>query len=254
MTVPTTAALITTRNEHETIGDLVLALRDHHYQPYVIDDCSTDGTGRIAEEMGARVLYTTAGHPIGIGPSLRMGWECLTRMGHPYVVQLDAGCSHQPADAPWLLAPLEAGRADMVIGSRFRVGASYQGRPWRAVLSRVAAFACNRAQHGAHYSDWTSGFRAFTLDAVRTLLGHRYHARMHGWQIEVLAHAGADGLRVAEVPIRYTAGRSSMSAGVANEAFTVWLQVLHQYGAVRRDHAAAGFEREMVRLGRRRAS
>jgi dolichol-phosphate mannosyltransferase len=251
MTVPTVAVLITTRNERATIGDLVLALRAKGYQPYVVDDCSTDGTDRIAEEMGARVLSTTAGHPVGIGPSLIQGWQMLAEFSHPYIVHMDAGGSHTPDDVPWLLAPLEAGQADMVIGSRFRPGSSYQGRRWRQIASQVAAFACNRAQTGAHYSDWSSGFRAFTVDAVRTLLAHRYHGLMHEWQLEVLAHAGADGLKIVEVPIRYRAGRSSMNSRIASDVVGIWLQILNQYGPVRTDHAAAGFAREQARIRRR---
>lgn len=246
MTLRETAILITTHNECETIGGLVLACQQYG-RVYVVDDCSTDGTPRMAEEMGARVLSTTAGHPIGIGPSLLQGWRCCVEMAQERVVQLDAGKSHEPADIPWLVAPIEAGRADMVIGSRFRAGSSYVGNPRRAIASRLAAFGCNRAQVGAHWSDWTSGFRAFTVDALQTLLAHRYYARMHAWQIEVLAHAGADGLSITEVPIRYTAGRSSLDLAKVNEAFSVWLQVLHQYGPVRTDHAAAGFERERAK-------
>jgi len=129
-------------------------------------------------------------------------------------------------------------QGDVVIGSRFVKGSRYTGRPRRALMSRVASMACNFAQPGAHWSDWTSGFRAFTAPALQALLGKRYFAKMHGWQIEVLAHAGHLGLEIAEAPISYRAGRSAFNRHIANEAFLVWLDIFFRIAPFRKANRA----------------
>ena len=143
-----------------------------------------------------------------------------------YILQIDAGGSHDPAEARRMVRALDAG-ADVVIGSRFMPGAAYIGGTWRRrVMSQAAALACNVTQ-GAHVRDWTSGYRLFTADAAFALLQYKYWQRMHGWQIAVLARANALGLNVVEVPITYRAGRSSFNGKVALEAANTWLDIMH---------------------------
>jgi len=138
--------------------------------------------------------------------------------GADSIIQLDAGGSHDPAQALSLLRRLIG--VDMVIGSRFMPGAHYTGNPKRKAMSQLASLMCN-IKTGRCITDWTSGYRAFRREAIEVLL-HDYQAKMHGWQIEVLGNALRVGLRVAEVPITYTAGQSSFNKGVAWEAFQAW--------------------------------
>lgn len=223
-------AVVTTLNEIDSIGPLVLALREQGLVVVVVDDGSSDGTPEAAREAGAVVLEQVG--RMGIGPCLVRGWQYALGHGADRLVQLDAGGSHDPGQALRLLSRVDLG-ADVVIGTRFCPGAEYVGGPWwRPVASAAAAMACRWVQSGAWYSDWTSGYRAFSRTALEDLVGRRYFAKMHGWQIEVLALAGELGLRVAEVPISYQAGRSSFNARVANEAINVWLQILHHRGPV----------------------
>ncbi len=216
------AALITAKDEAETIGHLVGALCSQGFDVCVCDDGSRDDTGVAALQAGARaVLWHDTPH--GIGPSLVALWKLALTLPHlEAAVQLDAGGSHDPAQAVDLAAPVLSGKADVVIGSRFCPGGVYRGRPRRAQLSRLMARICDFIQTGAHHSDWTSGYRAFSPRALRVLSSRGYVARMHAWQMEVLAQAGAAGLRIAEVPIRYTAGTSSLRwAGVWEAVVTL---------------------------------
>lgn len=213
-------AVVTTLNEQDSIAPLVAALRCHVDRVVVIDDASDDNTAHNAHHAGAVVVA----HALrtGIGPSLMEGWRMALDSGADAVVQIDAGGSHDPDAVPWLLAAL--GQADVVIGSRFCEGAVYIGNPKRRVLSKLAAHMCNNKQVQPRFSDWTSGYRAFTRDAIGVLLpwGNEYKATMHGWQIEVLREAVRRHLTVAEVPITYRAGRSSFNRHVAREAFNAW--------------------------------
>lgn len=222
-------AVITTLNEEETIGGLVGSLKAHGLQVVVVDDCSTDDTALLALQAGAVVIETA--QRMGIGPALMMGWREALRREATRVVQLDAGGSHDPAQAKHLIGVLQLTGADVVVGSRFMAGATYNattGR-MRPRMSRAAAVACNLAT-GAKFHDWTSGYRAFTADALRVLLNTYYTARMHGWQIEVLARANAAGMRIVECPIAYTAGRSSFNWRVAHEASNSLLHVFFHVG------------------------
>lgn len=215
-------AVITTLNEEESIGRLVQRLRGDGLRVCVVDDASDDDTPYCARHAGAHVIAHVL--RTGIGPSLVEGWRWALGEGATAVVQLDAGGSHLTQDATRLLGRLAD--ADMVIGSRFCHGASYEGNVRRQVMSRAAALACNvRYGHArTGVSDWTSGYRAFSGPALRKLARCNYRATMHGWQIEVLLAARWLGMTVVEAPITYRAGRSSFNRRVAKEAFGVWRQ------------------------------
>lgn len=222
----TRCAVITTLNEAAYIGELVSDLRRNDWRVIVIDDGSTDGTQEQAARAGADVMVLQR---VGIGPALLYGWRyALSEYAPAYILQIDAGGSHDPAEARRLVHALNDG-ADMVIGSRFVKGAAYiGGLTRRRVMSQAAALACNIVQE-AWVRDWTSGYRLFTADAAAALLQFKYWQRMHGWQIAVLARAHQLGLRVVEVPITYRAGRSSFNFKVADEAFGTWLDIMHHY-------------------------
>lgn len=221
-------AVITTLNEASSIGALVAGLHEHDLHVIVVDDASSDETAHAARLAGAAVYVNR--ERIGIGPSLMKGWRLALDMWADYVIQIDAGGSHLVSDVPAMRNALAS--ADMVIGSRFLRDAKYvAGGNWRRpLLSRLAAFMCNRAQHGANHTDWTSGYRAFRASLLQMLLGYPYQAKMHGWQIEVLARANEVGAEITEVPITYIAGRSSFNRRVANEAIRSWLHVMNHVG------------------------
>ncbi len=219
------AAVITAKDEAATIGAIVRRLREDGFEVLVCDDGSRDDTAALALSAGARVV-TRHEVPAGIGPSLLELWRLALTLPHlDAVVQLDAGGSHDPAQATAVVKPVLAGKADVVIGSRFCEGAEYRGRPRRAKLSQWMAKAANFCQVGAQHTDWTSGYRAFSVKALRLLAARGYEARMHAWQMEVLAAvAGTKGLRIAEVPIHYQAGDSSLRwQGVLEAMLTLGL-------------------------------
>lgn len=213
-----TAAVVTTRNERETVGRLVSQLFDLGLDDVVVADAgSTDNTPTLAQWRGAFVL--DAGDRAPFSHALPLAWRAALMRGADRLVQIDAGASHDPAQVPELLGRLDEG-CELVVGSRFLPGSTYQGRPWRRRASILMAIACN-ASAGAYVTDWTSGYRAFSRPAARYLADVRYRALMHAWQAEVLGAALRVGLRVGEVPIRYVAGASSFRLRMACEAWTV---------------------------------
>jgi dolichol-phosphate mannosyltransferase len=204
-----TAALVTTFNEADTIGPLVRALKKLVDRVMVVDDPATkDNTEAIAAASGAETILDCQAY--GIGPCLMAGFRQL--VGNRVVV-IDAGGSHDPWAIPFMLKY----RADVVIGSRFIPGARYAGSPHRKRASKAYAKACNHLTR-KEIADWTSGYRVYSPRAVSTILLAKPSARMHAWQVQSLVACVNGNCTVAEYPITYRGGRSSMNASVAWEA------------------------------------
>jgi glycosyltransferase involved in cell wall biosynthesis len=162
----------------------------------VIDDGSTDDTAARARAAAARVVS----HPfnLGYGAALQTGYKEALRAGRPYVVQMDADGQHDPADVPRLLAPLRAGVADVVIGSRFVEASGYRMGAARAAgrtfLQRLLA-ACG----GPRVTDPTSGFQALTRAAFAFCCADFYPSDFPDVDVLLLLHRR--GLRIIEVPV-----------------------------------------------------
>lgn len=212
-------AVIAALNEAETIGGLVKDLRGQGLEVCVIDDGSTDGTGEVAQSVGAHVIRNDT--PQGIRDSLMTGWRFAIFRDWDYTVQIDAGGSHNPGE---VILTLDA---DISIGSRFMPASRYIGRGWRAVASRVLAHALNFATH-KKITDWTSGYRVFSLKALCELVGNPYLTKMHTWQIEVISAAIDRGMTISEYPITYIAGKSSMKVKTILDTITVYLWIFNR--------------------------
>src|SRR5262249_19244204 len=123
------SVVIPTFNEAASIGRVLADIpRADVAEVLVVDGGSTDGTPEIATRGGARVIRE---------PRRGYGRACLTGLAHAaapdVVVFLDGDYSDRPAEMPHLLAPLQAGRADLVIGSRLAGQRTPGAMPWHAV-------------------------------------------------------------------------------------------------------------------------
>ena len=174
----------------------------------VVDDGSTDGSADLALAAGAKVVTHDANR--GLGAAVRTGLEEARRRGAAAMAFLDADGEYDPAELPALLAPVLAGTADYVVGSRFR-GTIESMLPARRLGNRVFTVLTSVVA-GTRLSDAQSGFRALGRDALA-------HARIvHDYnyaQVLTLDLLGR-GFRYAEVPIRYRRrahGRSFVKLG-----------------------------------------
>ena len=119
------AVLVPAKDEEATIGELLDRLsrvRVRGCEPYavVVDDGSTDGTARVARELGALVVRHEQNR--GLGAAVRTGLRTAVGSGADLVAYLDADLEYRPEDVPRLVEPVLAGRADYVLGSRFLGG------------------------------------------------------------------------------------------------------------------------------------
>ena len=160
----------------------------------VVDGGSSDGTREIAALRGARVL---------LEPRRGYGRACLTGLAHApdadVIVFLDGDYSDRPAELPRLIAPIEAGQADVVLGSRLRGGMADGAMPWHQLLGNRLAAALVRALYGLGLTD-LGPLRAVRRDVLVALA---LREMTYGWAIELPTRAARRGYRVAEVPVSY---------------------------------------------------
>jgi glycosyltransferase involved in cell wall biosynthesis len=205
--------LIPALNEAESLPLVLQAIpRAHVRDVYVIDNGSTDDTAKLAVQYGARLLSEATQ---GYGAACARGVNELTRLSQPpdVVVFLDADFADDPTELPWLVEPIRAGTADLVIGSRV-LGESQPGAlPVAQRLSNRVAVTMIQAIYGQRYTD-LGPFRAVRLHALVALA---MRDGGNGWNVEMQVKAARAGLRIAEVPVSYrrrAGGRSKISKTV----------------------------------------
>jgi glycosyltransferase involved in cell wall biosynthesis len=211
--MPRQLIVIPAWNEARSIGDVVAACRKAApaFDVLVVDDGSSDGTAELARDAGAIVLV----HPFNIryGAALQTGYLYALREGYDLVVQLDADGQHDPADAEALAAPILRGEADLVVGSRFHAGSTYEmpllrrlGSSWFRVLVRVLS--------GVELGDPTSGLQGLSRDVLELYATEVFPLDYP--DADVLVLAARSGFRIAEIDahMRVDAGSPSMHSGV----------------------------------------
>jgi glycosyltransferase involved in cell wall biosynthesis len=207
----TVLVAIPAHNEDRYIGSLVLKLRAASYQVLVVDDGSTDRTADIAAAAGAVVARHSENQ--GKAAAVRTAFDEARKVGVDALVLLDGDSQHDPLEVEQVLEPVLAGRADLVVGSRF-AGVTSRIPRWRTVGQHALTMATNFGS-GMPVSDSQSGFRAFSR---RALDGMRLQHVGFSVESEMQFEAKALGLVVEEVPItvhyQLAAKRNPVSQGI----------------------------------------
>jgi glycosyltransferase involved in cell wall biosynthesis len=207
MKTPSIVALLPAHNEAASLPTVIGELRRRRPDAriLVIDDGSSDGTASLLRRLEVDWLYWPERR--GVGRAVRAGLEYAARRGADFVVRLDADGQHDVGDIERLLAPLRAGTADVVLGSRFSsaAGAERPG-PIRRPLGVLLSLITRRT-----VTDPTSGFWALGPRAVTLLADH--HPGGYP-EPELHLFLSRNAMRVVEVPVRARArlhGRSSLT-------------------------------------------
>ena len=202
--------VIPAHNEEDALPSTLAAIAREHdpgSRVIVVDDGSSDTTALVAEIRGAIVVRHDRNR--GLGAALRTGLAAARDLRPRAVVYLDADGEYDPADAHALLAPIEAGTADYVTGSRF--GGTLDGMTASRRIANALFSALLSLAAGRWIADGQSGMRAFSPRALAVAeIAHDYNYA----QVLTLdlLHKG---MRMAEVPISYRRrrlGRSFISA------------------------------------------
>ena len=226
-----TLVVIPTFNEAETITALLEAVRAAapSVDVLVVDDGSPDGTGKLAEDVGARlgrieVLHRPA--KAGLGTAYRAGFAKGLAAGYDAFVEMDADFSHDPSALPTLLDAAED--YEVVIGSRYVPGAAIPN--WtlaRLALSRGGNLYASLLL-SLRVADSTAGFRVYRRSALERIEYATVRADGYAFQIEMTYRARSAGASIKEVPITFidrVQGTSKMSGAIVVEALalvTLW--------------------------------
>lgn len=163
----------------------------------VADNNSTDATAEVARAGGAVVVPAPRQ---GYGSACLAGLDWLRNNGPPgIVVFLDADHSDHPDELPRVVAPILAGEADLVIGSRVLGDREPGALLPQARAGNLVACALIRLLYGHRYTD-LGPFRAIRWEALERL---GMADPDFGWTAEMQVKALRHGLRVAEVPVSY---------------------------------------------------
>ncbi len=229
-----------TYNERGNLGELVdrfLALPDEIHL-LIVDDNSPDGTGQLADEIAAREPRVHVLHRAekdGLGRAYIAGFQWALEREYPFVLEMDADLSHNPADVPRLLEA--AADADLVLGSRYRDGIRVINWPLNRLMLSLGAALYVRLITGMPFSDPTGGFKCFRRETLRKLDLETVRSNGYSFQIELTHRVWRQGLRVTEVPIIFTDrffGKSKMSGRIVREALLMVWRLWIQNGMRRR--------------------
>jgi polyprenyl-phospho-N-acetylgalactosaminyl synthase len=206
------AAVIPCLNVAHRVGDVVSSLLPYVSVAIAIDDGSTDNTAEVAAAAGATVLRHRVNR--GYGAAVTTGFAWADKHGYDAVVMFDGDGQFVADEIPRVLAPIEAGTADVVFGSRFLPGATTKAVPAlkRWMILRPARLL-ERILTGLNLTDVHNGFRAFTVASLRRIeIDHDRYA----FQTQLDRAVAKLGLRYVEVPVtvRYFEYGQGMAAGL----------------------------------------
>jgi glycosyltransferase involved in cell wall biosynthesis len=194
---PRCLVIVPAYNEARSLPGLIEELRavSQPLDVVVVDDGSLDGSWLVADRLGVVALRNPFN--LGIGGAMQTAYKYAVAHGYDIAIQVDGDGQHRPDQIPLLLAPMLAGEADLVVGTRFREETSYRGSWLRRIGIEMFARVVS-AMVGQRLTDTTSGFRAANRQVIR-LFAAQYPADYPEVETTTLVHR--QGLRIVEVPV-----------------------------------------------------
>ncbi len=161
----------------------------------VIDDGSTDRTAARARRAG--VMVASLPFNKGVGAAHQTGYIFALAHGYEACGQIDGDGQHPASELVRLVAVIESGDADLVVGSRFAGESDYRASRMRRGGQRMFSLLVSSAT-GQSFTDTTSGMRALNHRAM-ALFVRRYSSEFA--EVESLQQAVRAGLTVRELPV-----------------------------------------------------
>jgi len=202
--------IIPAYNEERNIRKTIQELKTHAPMTdyLVVNDCSTDETQRILNEMGA--VYVSLPANLGIGGGVQTGYLYALDNDYDIAIQMDGDGQHDAGCIADLIEPIENGRADVVIGSRFVNKEGFQSSKMRRLgigfLSGLIRLCC-----GVKILDVTSGYRAVNKKMIGIFA--REYAQDYPEPEAIIASAMHEA-KILEIPVimhERQNGKSSIS-------------------------------------------
>ena len=186
-------------NEAETLGRTVRDLPRElpgftSVELLVIDDGSTDGTAKLARELGVDHVISLPRNR-GLAAAFATGLSRALELGADVILNTDGDHQYRGDSIPALVEPILRGEADMVVGDRqVKRIAHFSGT--KKLLQRLGSWAV-RWVSGTEVIDATSGFRALSREAALRLTVFSTYT----YTLDTIIQAGKKGLTVVSVPV-----------------------------------------------------
>ncbi len=202
----------------------------------LVDDASTDDTSLVASRLPIRTVKLP--HNVGYGGNQKVCYLDALRNAADVVVMIHPDGQYDPTLLPDLIAPIIAGEAAMVLGSRMMTkgGARAGGMPLYRFVCNKLLTKCENLLLGKKLSEAHTGYRAYSREFLETVPFLR-NSDDFVFDTQVIAQAVAFKQDIVEVPIhtRYHADASStsMSANIRYGLGTLWCVAryrLHRMG------------------------
>lgn len=189
----------------------------------VIDSISRDRTlarCQALSDTDPRFVTIFAPENRNVVDAYMRGFAEAYKAGHEFIIEMDAGMSHDPKVIPVFLEALGKGYS-CVFGNRFITGGSIVGAPFnRRVLSRGGTLISN-VLLGTRLSDMTSGFQGFHADVVARIIRYKLLSTAHFYQTELRYLLRNE--KYTELPICYRTPSPRVSQGAVLNACKVLL-------------------------------
>jgi glycosyltransferase involved in cell wall biosynthesis len=200
-----------------------------------VDDGSTDGTLEILLSLAAtepRLRVFRHGKNQGKGAAVRTGIQHATA---PVVLVQDADLEYDPAEYPALIAPILAGKADAVFGSRFiGSGAHRVLYFWHAAGNRFLTLLSNMATN-LNLTDMEACYKAFRRELIQSV---EIEEDRFGFEPEIVAKVARAGARIYEVAISYHGRTYAEGKKIGWKDGVSALRCILKYGVLRRGKPA----------------
>lgn len=192
-----TLVIIPAYNEEKSIEGVVEKIDGmfENVDYLVVNDCSKDSTKAILKKRGFRHINLPIN--LGIGGGVQSGYLYAVEHDYDITIQMDGDGQHNPEYIPDLIAPIETGKAEMVIGTRFIEKEGFQTSKMRRLgigwINFVIRLCC-----GKKITDATSGFRACSKQMTK------YFSENYAQDYpepEAIVASVVNGYQVLEVPV-----------------------------------------------------
>ena len=202
--------IIPAYNEEESLRSLIEEIKTvcSGMDYLVVNDCSSDDTERLLEELGAN--YISLPCNMGIGGAVQSGYRYAAQNGYDIAIQIDGDGQHDVRFVKDMVKLIEDKQADVVIGSRFIDKEGFQSSQARRIGIRILSMLI-RLTCGARVKDVTSGFRAVNRRFIE-LFAENYPDDYP--EPEVIVTAKLYGAVIKELPVvmrERTTGKSSIN-------------------------------------------
>jgi glycosyltransferase involved in cell wall biosynthesis len=189
-------------NEEDTLATVVQRVLKvpHLLEVVIVNDCSSDATGKIADELArvnpkVRVLHQPSNR--GKTEALKTGFA--STRGDIVIVQ-DADLEYDPSDIAEVITPILVGDADVVYGSRFLVRRAARVLYFYHFLANKGLTFLSNLFTNVNFTDVETGYKAFRGKIIRAMT---ITSSGFGFEIEVTAKVAKLRCRLYEVPISY---------------------------------------------------